>query len=320
MKIIPVTVIIPIHNSETTLKCVLESLEKQAYPISTVLLIDNKSSDSSLKIALEYVKKSKLRIEIIENEKDRGLSSSYNRATNLSKTPYLITLQSDCVIVDDTGVEKLLDPFLKDAGVVTTCSLQTTPWDVWKSYNFWQKALFSRHVGRILSGRNGRFCCFSLEALKKIGGFDEENFRTAGEDGDVLLKLSKIGKVVDVDTIVHHLHNRNNKFSLKDYIYKENQLAEAVGANLAKSIFKTSLLNYRTAFIRPLLLAGLLIPKFNIVFLLATLVSGVYFTKELFLREWKSPKIILLLSVNIFLIFSYTFYFLKGFITGKQRL
>jgi len=319
MNTLSITIVVPIYNSETILNDVLSSLEKQKYPIEEIILIDNNSKDTSFKIASDYANISKFKVRAIRHKEDRGLSYSYNEAIGLAKTSHLITLQSDCLIMGEDDVKKLINPFYTD-NVVVTCSLQTTPWQIWNKYNFWQKCLFSRHVGKILSGRNGRFCCFSIEALRKVGGYNEKTYRTAGEDGDILLRLGEIGEIKDVDIVVKHLHNNNSKFSFFDYLYKENQLAEAVGACLSVNIKKVKLRSLPTALARPIIVFGVFIPVINNIFFVIIFLYSIFFTKYVFLKKWKDIRIIILPFVNIFLLYSYTYYFLKGFLLKKQGL
>ncbi|MFC1644685.1 glycosyltransferase [Patescibacteria group bacterium] len=320
MKNNTVTLIIPVKNSETTLQEVLDSVEKQDYPIDLVMIVDNKSSDSSPDIMSKYAESSKFKVEVVNQTKDLGLAHSYNEAIKVAETSHIVSLQSDCVILHSGDFSKLMKA-VEDKSVVVACSMQTTPVDVWNRYNFWQKCLFARHVGRVLSGRNGRFCCYGTLALRKVGSFDEKTYRTAGEDGDILLKLGKLGKIVDVeDIIVDHLHSRADNFSLSHYVYKENQLAEAVGACLSKNFSEIKLSNYKTAFIRPILVGGLLIPKLNIVIALMIVLFGSYLTKEVFRSEWRDWRIVMLPFVNVYLLFSYTYYFFKGMILVKQKL
>lgn len=320
MKKFEVSVIIPAHNSATTLKKVLASLEIQDYPVGEVLILDNNSSDNTAKIAEDYAEKSSFNVVVIKHKKDMGLAYSYNDALLRVKTPLAITLQSDCVINKKDGVSCLVRPFEKEGQVVATCAFQKTPQKIWDNYSFWQKCLFSRHVGKILSGRNGRFCCFKVETLKKVGFFDAKHYRTAGEDGDLLAKIARYGKILDVDTVVDHLHSINPNFSLSDYFYKENQLAEGVGACYGNNYKIVKFRNFATPFIRPILFLGLLIPIANLAVLAITFFFCFWLTKEVFIREIRNPRVLVLPIVNFILLFSYSFYFLKGVLTKRQIL
>ena len=320
MQIVPLTIIIPARNSESTLELVLKSVEKQDYPIKKVVILDNKSTDNTAKIAKDFAKKSKLSVQVIVHKRDMGLSYSYNEAISKVRTKLVITLQSDSTIEKKNGVRRLVREFEKNSNVVSACSLHITPMKIWNQYNFWQKCLFSRLAGKVLSGRNGRFCCFNTSALKRVGMFKTKYYRSAGEDGDMFYRLMQIGEVVDVNTLTIHLHSMNDKFKLKDYIYKENQLAEAVGATMAHNMKRTSVRSWHTALIRPILIMGLFIPKINYIFALLIVVYVFYYTKDVFIKARKDIRILALPFINLFLLFSFTFYFLRGIITKRQKL
>ena len=49
-----VTIIVPIYNAEKYLKNCIESVLKQSYPYFTLLLIDDGSTDNSIKICNYY--------------------------------------------------------------------------------------------------------------------------------------------------------------------------------------------------------------------------------------------------------------------------
>lgn len=320
-KQLTVTVVVPVHNSATTLKSVLKSLEEQSYPIEEVFILDNNSSDQSPEIIREFVNNTKLLSHVITHNTDCGLAYSYNEAINKSSSELVVTLQSDCVIRDTEDLNKLITPFVNDIKIVASCSLQVTPRKTWLGYNFWQKALFSRHVGRIASGRNGRFCAFRTKTLRKIGAFDCQAYRTAGEDGDIFFKLQEQGLVVDAsEVIVDHLHSINPGFRLVDYLYKENQLAEGGGACFRNNLKRAKITNYLTPLLRPIMIVGCFIPYLNYLIIPLVVVYAFWLTKELFLNQFTNPRILILPWVNLWLLVSFSFYFLKGFITKRQRL
>lgn len=315
------TLVIPIRNSETTLEEVFEGIEKQSYPIKEVWLVDNFSTDSSVELMYQYAARSKFKIEIIKQEEDLGLAHSYNEIIDKAETSYLVTLQSDCVIRRTNDLSRLVRPIEKDREIVATCSKQITPWSVWNKYPFWQKCLFSRFAGKILSGRNGRFCCFQVESLREVGKFNEKTYRTAGEDGDLFLKLSRKGKIIDVnEVVVDHLHSQASNFPVGTYIYKENQLAEAVGTCFSVNIKKINPFSYLTALVRFLIIIGLFIPVWNKLFLFLIVCYSFYVTKDVFLKEWKNPRVLLLPFINFFLFLSYVYYFLRGALNRRQIL
>jgi len=315
-----VSVIVPIYNSESTLRKTLDSLEKQTYPISKVFLVNNKSKDNSSVIMSQYKCTSQHNVVIINHEEDFGLAYSYNECIKLAASELIVTLHSDIVICEDNGIEELVKPFKKSEHVVATYPLVEFPIEQWKKYNFWQKCIFSRHLHKLHPGCNGMFNCFNKSALIKIGLFDDETFRSAGEDGDIYNKLQKIGTTLLVNTKVEHLHYIGNNFSINDYIYKENQYAEAAGAGLRKNLKTTSYRNIFFINIRPLLILSLIIPHLRIFSILFLIMYSFFITKNVFLSEWKNLRILILPFINILSLFGYTYYYLKGFLTAKQRL
>jgi two-component system phosphate regulon sensor histidine kinase PhoR len=55
----PVSVVIPMRNSETTILLTLNSLLKQNYPIKEILIVDNVSTDSSIAVVNDFIRKEK---------------------------------------------------------------------------------------------------------------------------------------------------------------------------------------------------------------------------------------------------------------------
>lgn len=319
MKKITVSVVIPVYNAQSILPQTLQNLSKQKISIPQIFLVDDKSTDNSLKIIITFKKNSTLPITIIKHANNKGLAVSYNSALGKVHTTHVILLMQDCIIKSNDGIKKLIQPFQTDPNVVLSCSKTLHPIEVWKQYNFWQKCLMARHVGTIQSGRNNSFCCYSMKALRQVGLFDKQRFRTAGEDVDMLKKIGNLGKIVDIDILVEHHHTRDTYFSWKDYMRKENQRAEAVGATFTRY----GVLNVREILrilARPLLIAGLFFKPFVLISVVLILLYSYLYTKNTFQYEWRNPRILVLPFVNIYLLFSWVFYFFRGLITGRQKL
>lgn len=313
------TIVIPVYNGASVLHKMLKSIEIQTYPINKIILVDDYSTDESVKILTKFKKTSPFRVEIIFHSKNRGLAQCYNSALKTVKTQNVVTLMQDCIISSKHGIELLIRPFLENKTIAVSCAKTINPMEVWVRYNFWQKCLMSRHAGKILSGRNNSFCCYSFAALKKIGSFNSIHYRTAGEDADILARISSIGQVIDVDTLVEHIHNCDPNFGMIEFIKKENQRAEVCGATFS-NIRNLDLRNTLRLFFRPLLLFGLVIPSANLFFLFIVFLYAYYFTEKVYFYEIKNPRIVLLPFINVFLLITYSFYFFRGLATGKQTL
>ena len=88
-----VSIIIPVYNSEKTLKKCIESVINQTYKNIEILIINDGSKDKSLNIMNEYKNKDE-RIIVI-NQKNKGLSGARNTGINNATGDYITFIDSD---------------------------------------------------------------------------------------------------------------------------------------------------------------------------------------------------------------------------------
>lgn len=92
-----ISVVVPMRNSEKTIKNSLESVCTQDYDNLEIIIIDNDSSDKSMEIVNFLVKNNKnINIEIY-TEKRVGRSYSRNLGISESKGELIAMLDSDCI-------------------------------------------------------------------------------------------------------------------------------------------------------------------------------------------------------------------------------
>lgn len=94
MKQNKISVIVPIYNVEKYLKKCLDSIINQDYKNIEIILIDDKSTDNSLKIAKEYGKNNS-NVKVLSNSKNSGLSFTRNRGIEESTGDYISFIDSD---------------------------------------------------------------------------------------------------------------------------------------------------------------------------------------------------------------------------------
>ena len=92
------SVIIPVFNGGDYLKRSLKSVQNQKFNDIEIILIDDNSSDDSLKIIRNFMKKDK-RIKIIENKENRRILFSKSFAALNSKGKYIIEIDQDDVFI-----------------------------------------------------------------------------------------------------------------------------------------------------------------------------------------------------------------------------
>lgn len=110
-----VTIIIPIKNSERTLKKHIESLLNVNYPKDKIEVIyaDGGSKDKTLEILNEFKNSNSLKVEIIQLQNCKSPGEARNKALEIAKGDFVLFTDADCVLKED-WIEKIIEPFYKD--------------------------------------------------------------------------------------------------------------------------------------------------------------------------------------------------------------
>lgn len=202
-------IIVSFNTAELTLDAV-ESVYKNSSGVSfEVLVVDNASSDNSVKVLKDFGK-NKSNFTLIENEKNLGFAKANNQAAYIAKGKYLFLLNSDTKVLPDS-IKKLLyfAEKEKDAGVVgprllngdgsiqASCVNFPTIKNAFKEYFLGQKGLFDKFAPTGESPQEvdalvGAAFLITPQAIKKVGLLDERYFFYF-EDIDYCRKIKKAG-------------------------------------------------------------------------------------------------------------------------------
>ncbi|SHO64447.1 glycosyltransferase family 2 protein [Algoriphagus zhangzhouensis] len=112
-----VSVITPVHNAGEHIEETIESVLKQTFQDWEMILIDDKSTDSSLKIIEKYLAQDS-RIRLIKNSKNQGAAVTRNNGIEAAQGRYIAFLDSDDLWLP-TKLEKQL-AFMKKHGYAFT--------------------------------------------------------------------------------------------------------------------------------------------------------------------------------------------------------
>jgi glycosyltransferase involved in cell wall biosynthesis len=203
-----VTIVIPLFNSEKTIGKVLNSLQRQTYPIHEIIVIDDNSTDKSLKVIKKF--KDKLPLRILRNKKNLGLAKCLNLGIKKAKTPYVVTLHSDCVPEENDWLEKLIKIAEKNREIAMVMSKIKMPKEVWNKFSLIDKVFFVDQLENFVGIGGNKGDLHRKSVFLKIP-YSEE-YKRAGEDIDIQIKLKKAGYRIEVaDTFILHYHALNKK-------------------------------------------------------------------------------------------------------------
>lgn len=208
-----VNVVIVTYNSASTIRNCLLSVIKFSTSQTKVTVIDNASSDDTLKVLKEFSNK----ISLIKNAENRGFSAACNQGIKAMDFDFVVLLNPD-TIVTNGWVEKLIQKFDDGIGAVGPTTDYTGGMQQAIRYlpkNFEQNTVTIDSVINELEKNKTKsvetklligFCMMiSRQALETVGLLDEKLF-LGNDDLDLSwrMRLAGIKLMVAVDTFIHH--------------------------------------------------------------------------------------------------------------------
>ena len=100
-----ISVVVAVYNAEKTLEKCVDSLLKQTYKNTEIILVNDCSKDNSLAICENYAKNNS-NIVVIDNPKNMKVSATRNNGIKASKGKYICFVDSDDY-VDENYLQKL---------------------------------------------------------------------------------------------------------------------------------------------------------------------------------------------------------------------
>lgn len=314
---IPVSVVIPMRNSATTLLDCLSSISIQRYPIEEILVVDNVSTDNSRELVNSFAKTCHIPIKILRQTVDRGVAASYNRGTNEAKSPFVVFMTSDASLPSQYELEKLVTPIIEDPAIGATYSTSVLPKFIWDKYNFWEKYFAARMVENYSSLMVLKFDCVRREAFLSVDGFDEVNFggdnRIGGEDADLTNRLKHHWRIVRSKARSYHLHYVAQDYSLTHMMQSKKMSARSMGRFIRKSPLQDK--GATVIFlIKPALAIIGLTPGIGWMVLL---LFAFLYTPKMFMSPStrSNPRIFLVPILTIFFVYYETWWMAQGFVS-----
>ena len=240
----PVTILVPVYNEKDVILRTLDSLFSLDYPFYEIIVINDGSDDSTLDLLVDKFKLKKIDLvyreffktapvrafyynheipNFLVIDKERGgKADALNCGLNMSKSPYVCTVDADTVIEPDAltklmvpiiestipvvacgGVVRVLNGSETEKGIVKRIGLPKGLLPMFQVVEYLRAFLFGRVGWDALQSNlifSGAFSLLNKNALFLVGGFRTKNL---AEDMEIIMRL-------------HEYYRRNKKpYSIK---------------------------------------------------------------------------------------------------------
>ena len=222
-----ITVLMPVYNGEKYLHEAIDSILNQTFTDFEFLIIDDGSTDNSLKIIDSY---QDFRIKTIKSDINKGLVYSLNKGLEIAKGEYIARMDCDDISLP-IRLEKQIQ-FLNinsNVGIVGTwvqiINSQTKTETMWQypSQDFairWE-LLFRTPFAH-------PSVMFRKDLVLSINGYDGS--MTNVEDYDLWWRLSKITLLANLSEVLLLYRQHNNSVTFN---YRQNHIEKAAQINQA---------------------------------------------------------------------------------------
>ena len=211
-----VTVFTAVYNGLPYLKEAIESTLNQTYQDFDYIIIDDCSTDESIKLIKSY---NDPRIKFIRNKKNMGTANTINKVFSLINTKYTIRVDQDDINLPNR-IEQQLNYFEENANIDIVCSWEhaidhngNKLWD-WKN----EIKNYGEFLGPVLLG----LCpiwhpsiAFKTDALVNAGGFNASYYGAEDFEVTTRLALKRLNAaIVPEFLLLQRQHNKSSSVQL----------------------------------------------------------------------------------------------------------
>lgn len=216
MSPLQISVVMPVYNGEQFVAKAVESILNQTFNDFELIIIDDKSTDNSVKIIKSF---DDSRIKLIQNERNFGIATSLNKGIKYARGQYIARMDADDISYPNR-LEEQISFLEKNPGVSvlgTYASLFDEDGRIWGNHRrpvvptlrdwLWGSQVIHASV------------MMRKQDVQDAGGYDSRTYRV--EDYDLWLRMFKKGYVIrTLPKILYAIHwdlsdyNRKNLKSL----------------------------------------------------------------------------------------------------------
>ncbi len=184
---LPLSVVIPVHNSASQLELCLDALMKNRLDGVEVVIVDDASSDDTPVIAEGAARRSTIPVSCLRLKRRSGPAAARNEGMRAARYAHVLFLDAD-ILLPENGVESLRATLARHAGCAQVAGVmgvysETTPWrDLWSDYKNLQVCHLHETTETLSPYLHTPILLVAKRVLEEEGGFDSglataEDFR-----------------------------------------------------------------------------------------------------------------------------------------------
>lgn len=190
-------VVLPVYNCEKTIERALNSILNQSSTPRNIIIIDDGSTDSSLKIIQNAIPSFGAEINfVIKSVRNSGAASARNVGIGLCESEYIAFLDAD----DYWTSEKMKNvlPHVPHSGFAhSSCIVVNKNGDILREISNSKEGSFENLLsGQYQVSGSASSVVVRRNYLEKIGSFDSS--LVLGEDLELWLRLSSSGEIIEI--------------------------------------------------------------------------------------------------------------------------
>jgi glycosyltransferase involved in cell wall biosynthesis len=221
-----ISVLMPVYNGEQYLAQAVESILAQTFADFEFIIINDGSTDTSLKILEDYAAKDK-RVRLISRE-NRGLARTLNEMISEAKGEFIARMDADDIAMPERFAHQVA--FLRrEPGVVCVGSAHEVIDEKGRLLTRIELPEDNDGIQAMALGGNFPFNHPSVmirrAPLVEVGGYDEA--MVPAEDLDLWLRLGEVGALANLKDTLTKYRQHGNSLSDKNQTKQYNKAREA---------------------------------------------------------------------------------------------
>lgn len=185
-----VTILLNVYNSQYHIETFFNSLKKQTFQNFSILIIDDGSTDNTVKKIEQYAQFFDL---IIIKRHHKGLRKARSYGVKQTNCDILVILDSD-LILNPNAIEELIKPLKNNIDIAGVGGIlkNAEKGAITESYSELRKLFINLRIKKVnyIDWINGGFCALRKKIIDDIGGYTQQE---TSEDLDISWKIQKKG-------------------------------------------------------------------------------------------------------------------------------